>query len=95
MMSELRVLGLQVFDRIKEAGRTQSVLSRYAHCIRTRLGFHELTSEVCSRDGFIILELAGDSGEWDKLQKELGDIGGLNLQVMSFDLVGDLPKNII
>lgn len=85
MINELRVLGLQVFDRIKEAGRTQSVLSRYAHCISTRLGFHELTSEVCSRDGFIILELAGDRGEWDKLQKELEEIGGLNVQVMSFD----------
>ena len=79
-------MGIQVFDRIKEAGRTQSVLSRYAHCISTRLGFHELTSEVCSRDGFIILELSGESGEWDKLQEELGEIGGLNVQVMSFDL---------
>ena len=86
-MNELRVLGIQVFDRIKEAGRTQSVLSRYAHCIRTRLGFHELTSEVCSRDGFIVLELFGDSNEWDKLQEELGEIGGLDLQVMSFDLI--------
>ena len=85
-MQELRVLGLQVFDRIKEAGRTQSVLSKYAHCIRTRLGFHELTSEVCSRDGFIILELGGESGERDRLQEELSEIGGLNIQVMSFDL---------
>ncbi len=85
-MNEIRVLGLQVFDRIKEAGRTQGVLSKYAHCIRTRLGFHELTSEVCSRDGFIVLQLAGESGDWDKLQKELGEIGGLYLQVMSFDL---------
>lgn len=85
-MDELRVLGLQVFDRIKEAGRTQAVLSRYAHCIRTRLGFHELTSEVCSRDGFIILELAGSSEEWDRLQAELADIGGINIRVMSFDL---------
>ncbi len=85
-MNEIRVLGLQVFDRIKEAGRTQGVLSKYAHCIRTRLGFHELTSEVCSRDGFIVLQLAGERGDWDKLQKELGEIGGLNLQLMSFDL---------
>lgn len=85
-MAEFRVLGIQVYDRIKEAGRTQSVLSKYGHCIRTRLGFHELTSEVCSRDGFIILELAGDITEWDGLQEELSGIGGLNLQVMSFDL---------
>jgi len=85
-MNELRILGIQVFDRIKEAGRTQSVLSRYARCIRTRLGFHELSSEVCSRDGFIILELAGESREWDRLQAELDEIGGLNVQEMSFDL---------
>jgi hypothetical protein len=88
-MNELRILGLNVFDRIKEAGRTQSVLSKYAHCIRTRLGFHELTSEVCSRDGFIILELAHSRGDWDKLQQELSDIGGVNLQVMSFDLTNE------
>ncbi len=79
-------MGLQVFDRIKEAGRTQTVLSRYANCIRTRLGFHELTSAVCSRDGFIILELAGNSDAWDNLQEELSEIGGLNIKVMSFDL---------
>ncbi len=85
-MEELRVLGIYVFDRIKEAGRTQKVFSKYAHCIRTRLGFHELSSEVCSRNGLIILELAGDSGDWDKLQGELAEIGGLDLQVMSFDL---------
>jgi hypothetical protein len=88
-MEELRILGLNVFDRIKEAGRTQSVLSKYAHCIRTRLGFHELTSEVCSRDGFIILELAHNRGDWDSLQQELAEIGGLNLQVMSFDLTDE------
>ena len=91
-MDELRILGLQVFDRIKEAGRTQAVLSRYANSIRTRLGFHELTSEVCSRDGFIILELAGNSGDWDRMEDELSDIGGLHIQVMSFDLAAGQKK---
>ena len=85
-MEELRVLGINVFDRIKEAGRAQNVFSKYAHCIRTRLGFHELSSEVCSRNGFIILELAGERGDWDKMEKELSEIGGLDIRVMSFDL---------
>jgi hypothetical protein len=86
-MDELRILGLNVFDRIKESGRAQSVLSRYAHCIRTRLGFHELSSEVCSRNGFIILELTGEKEDWTKLQHELSEIGGINIQIMSFDLI--------
>jgi hypothetical protein len=88
-MTELRILGINVTDRIKAAGLAQAVLSRYAHCIRTRLGFHELTSEVCSRNALILLELKGNSSEWDTLQRELSLIGGLNIQVMSFGLDPD------
>jgi len=86
MMKELRVLGINVFDRIKEAGRAQKVLSKYASCIKTRLGFHELTADVCSRTGFIILELKGDTTQWKDLEKELGEIGGLTVKKMSFKL---------
>jgi hypothetical protein len=85
-MDELRIIGINVFDRIKEAHRAQAVLSRYAHCIKTRLGFHELTSEVCSRNAFILLELKGESSDWDKLIGELSEIGGLDVQEMSFDM---------
>jgi hypothetical protein len=88
-MDELRIIGINVFDRIKEAHRTQAVLSRYAHCIKTRLGFHDLTSEVCSRNAFILLELRGSSSDWDRLMGELSEIGGLDVQVMSFDLAGN------
>jgi hypothetical protein len=85
-MDELRIIGLNITDRIKEAGRTQSVLSRYAGCIRTRLGFHELTTDICSRNGFIVLELTGRREDWDRMREELDSIGGVNIQVMSFDL---------
>lgn len=85
-MKEIRVLGINVFDRIKEAGRAQKLLSKYAACIKTRLGFHELTADVCSRTGFIILELKGDSSRWDSLEKELDEIGGLTVKRMSFKL---------
>ena len=85
-MNELRILGINVLDRIKEAGRTQATLSKYATTIKTRLGFHELSEDVCSRNGFIILELQGEKEKMDELEKELGEIGGINLQKMSFDL---------
>jgi hypothetical protein len=85
-MKEIRILGLNVFDRIKEAGRTQKVLSNYAPYISTRLGFHELTADVCSRTGFIILELKGEPAGWDQLERELSQIGGLTIQKMSFTL---------
>lgn len=85
-MKEKRIIGINVLDRIKEAGRTQMVLSKYATSIKTRLGFHELSEDVCSRNGFIILELTGEISDWDKFENELNEIGGINIQKMSFDL---------
>jgi len=83
-MTETRILGLLITDRIKEAGRTQITLSKYARLIRTRLGFHELNENVCSRSGIIILHLTGNSDEWKAFEEELHDIGGLEVQNMTF-----------
>jgi hypothetical protein len=85
-MKELRIIGLLITDRIKEAGRTQQTLTKYAHVIKSRLGFHEVTEDVCSRAGVVILQLAGNSLECDKLEVELGEIGGLEIQRMAFSL---------
>lgn len=85
-MEEKRIIGINVLDRIKEAGRTQQVLSKYATSIKSRLGFHELSEDVCSRNGFVILELTGKKSDWDNLENELNKIGGINIQKMSFDL---------
>ncbi len=56
----IKILGIKIIDRIKEAGLTQEILSKYAGLITTRLGFHELTTEVCSREAYIILHISGD-----------------------------------
>ncbi len=85
-MSEKRIIGINVLDRIKEAGRTQKTLGKYATSIKTRLGFHELTEDVCSRNGFVIIELTGKKSDWDILDNELNEIGGTNIQKMIFDL---------
>jgi ribosome biogenesis SPOUT family RNA methylase Rps3 len=83
-MKETRILGILIRDRIKESGRTQGILTKYAHLIRSRLGFHEVTTDVCSRTGVMILQLAGNNSEWDVLQKELEAIGGVEVKEMSF-----------
>lgn len=73
-----------VYDRIKESGKTQEVLTKYASIIRTRLGFHELSREVCSRVGTILLVMQGNPEEIDQFQKELALIGGIEVQTMEF-----------
>ena len=83
-MTETRILGLLVTDRIKEAGLTQLILSKYSRLIRIRLGFHELNDNVCSRSGIIVLHLTGKPEEWSEFEEELGHIGGLEVKYMSF-----------
>lgn len=83
-MHETRILGLLITDRIKEAGKTQVLMSKYARLIRSRLGFHELNDNVCSRVGIILLHLIGPPEEWDSFEAELRKVEGIELQVMSF-----------
>ena len=84
-MQNLRIIGLLITDRIKEAGLTQKALTRYAHVIKSRLGFHEVSEEKCSRVGFILLQVSGKAEECDKLEGELKQIGGLEIQRMEFN----------
>lgn len=83
-MKHLKILGVFILDRIKEAQSTQKVLSKYNHLIKARLGFHELHEGACSRQAFIILHLQGDPEEWELFEKELADIGGVQVQNMAF-----------
>ena len=83
-MSELRIIGLLITDRIKEAGKAQEVLTRHANIIKSRLGFHEVSESVCSRVGFIILQVIGSSEDFTDFINELADIGGIEIQQMIF-----------
>ena len=80
----IKVLGIKIIDRIKEAGLTQEILSRHAEFITTRLGFHEVTDEVCSREAYIILHLADNQADSEKLKSELMSLGGIEVRDMTF-----------
>ncbi len=86
-MQKTIILGILVYDRIKEAGRTQDVLSKHADVIRTRLGFHELSETVCSRVGTIVLVLQGDPEKWAQLETDLAEVGGVEVKKISFDYI--------
>ena len=81
----IKVLCIKIIDRIKEAGLTQEVLSKHAHVIATRLGFHEVTDELCSREAYIILHLGGDISKHNGLDNDLKQIGGIEIRSMQFD----------
>jgi hypothetical protein len=81
----IKILGIKIIDRIKEAGLTQEILSRHATIITTRLGFHEVTESVCSREAYIILHLNGDPADSEKLRSDLEKLGGIELREMIFN----------
>lgn len=85
-MNEIRILALLIRDRVKEAGSAQTVISRYASVVRSRLGFHELTEATCSRMGIIILQLSGDIQLQQQLEDELKQVRGIEVKQISFDL---------
>jgi len=85
-MKEIRIIGLLITDRIKEAGQTQRLLTENAAIIRSRLGFHEVTEATCSRAGVILLQLTGTSEQQDRLEESLRAIRGIEVQRMKFEL---------
>ncbi|MBE0649026.1 MAG: hypothetical protein IH596_14740 [Bacteroidales bacterium] len=86
MTDEIRIIGLLIRDRIKESGRTQEVLTKNSHLIQSRLGFHEVSEDICSRVGVIILQLTGSQEECERMESELREIGGIELQRMVFNI---------
>ncbi|MCX7862029.1 MAG: hypothetical protein N2449_03470 [Bacteroidales bacterium] len=83
-MEQIKIIGILIKDRIKEANHTQAVLTKYAHLIRTRLGFHEVSEYTCSRIGFIVLQVIDKNDEYKKFRKELDEIYGIEVQEMNF-----------
>lgn len=86
----IKVLGIKIVDRIKEAGLTQEILSRHSAVITTRLGFHEVTDNICSREAYILLHLKDDKSESQKLIRELEPLGGIVIREMVFSDSGNI-----
>ena len=80
----IRLIGIKIIDRIKEAGLTQNILSKHASVITTRLGFHEVTDEVCSREAYIVLHLNSDESGAQALKDELDAPGGIEVREAIF-----------
>lgn len=80
----IKVIGIKIIDRIKEAGLTQGILSKHADVITTRLGFHEVTESVCSREAYIVLHLNDNIVGSAKLVSELQVMGGIEIREVDF-----------
>ncbi|MBP7936559.1 MAG: hypothetical protein KA354_18110 [Phycisphaerae bacterium] len=79
------IYGIHVTDRAHNASGVQKILSEYGCNIRTRLGLHEASNNVCSPNGLILLEMVGDEALCGQMAAKVAALAGIEVQSMVFD----------
>ena len=84
MKKEIWIMGIHITDRMQESQKVQDILTKYGCSIRTRLGLHEAKEGYCAPSGLMILELAGDISERQKLENDLLSLDHIEVKKMVF-----------
>ncbi len=84
-MAKRYIIGMLVSNRVTNAPDVQKVLTECGCYIKTRLGLHEATDNMCSPSGLILLELLGDEKVCAEVEGKLKAITGLQVQKMAFE----------
>jgi hypothetical protein len=79
------ILGVHITNRMQKAGEVQKIFSEYGCNIRTRLGLHEASDQVCSPAGVILLELVGEEATCEELAVRVAEIPGVEVKRMLFE----------
>ena len=85
MANQHFIVGVHIHNRLQRVPPVQALLSEYGCQIRTRLGLHEASENVCSPHGLLLLELVGDEAKCRELVSRLQAMDGLEVQQMVFD----------
>lgn len=75
-----------VSNRSESSVAVQECLTNHGCFIKTRLGLHEGTDNMCSESGLIVLEVTGDEGEKKKLHKNLNAISGVHAEIVNLEV---------
>ncbi len=84
-MAKRYIVGALVSNRVANVPDVQRVLTECGCYIKTRLGLHETTENICSPSGLILLELLGDEKACAEVEGKLKAIAGLQVQKMVFE----------
>lgn len=79
------IIGVHVTERTKHVPEVQKVLTEFGCNIKTRLGLHEASENVCSPSGLILLECVCSGTECVQMMVKLGAIEGVEVQKMVFN----------
>ena len=79
------IVAVHITDRLQHVPKVQSILTQYGCLIKTRLGLHELSADVCSPNGILLLELVDDEKQVGAFVGELNSIEGVEVKRIVFD----------
>jgi len=79
------IVGIHITERLENAAKVQQVFTEYGCNIKTRLGLHEASKDVCSPNGLVLLEMVGDEKHCLSIMDKLNAIKGVYTQKMVFD----------
>jgi len=85
-MSKRIILGVSISQRTESVPQVQSILTECGCHIKTRLGLHEVTDNLCSPAGLLILEMHGDDAAIAHCESKLNAIDGVQVKRMEFDV---------
>jgi len=83
-MEKHTIVGVHVTNRAVKASRVQEVFTDFGCHIKTRLGLHEVTDDLCGPNGLILLELHGPDEILAEMLRALAAIEGVQVQKMVF-----------
>jgi hypothetical protein len=83
-MSQRIILGVNVTSFAKNSGEVQAVFREYGCSIRTRLGLHEATDNICASNGLILIEFVGGTEKADEMTAKLTALPGIEVKRMEF-----------
>ena len=78
------ILGIHISDRLKEAVEVQKVFTEYGCNIKTRIGLHDVSENVCASSGIVLIEFFGTTAEAEAMAAKVGTVEGVDVQTMVF-----------
>ena len=80
-----RIVAVHITDRVREAPTVQQVLTNNGHLIKTRLGLHEVETDVEGINGLLLMETVGAEAEVAAMMSQLSAIDGVEVKSMVFE----------
>jgi hypothetical protein len=83
-MDKHMIVGVHISDRVKKSGDVQKVFTEYGCNIKTRIGLHDASDNVCAPNGVIVLEMVGEESTCNEMTTKLNALDGVEVQSMVF-----------